>query len=373
MNVAEKIAALEALLVRVQKRAQEPRPARAALPVAAAPAVAPVEATPPVSEAQQIESSSDNIEVDISLPTTPSLQREEPKKVEAVHVSVPAPVTLAKGASGSYAAKGGMSEELPDFDLEEEEEEEGQEGEELEQGEDEIALDQSAPAANTAVQAEESEAEEFDIPSRLSVQMRSVAAPAPIEVPRDDEALELDHRPLASALPTSTEGAIEPHSERSPPSTVPAVIEPADAQLILSSAPQFKTPAETALDEPELTMVSSENSLPEPPVEEAIPLVATPKPAAVEPAKAPAPVVVTPAAVAPVAPPVVTPPAKPVLVPAPNASGAPVAPVQASVVHEPVALSASEPVVSVVSEPAAPAAPLSFADLLRRSLALRVK
>jgi hypothetical protein len=261
-----------------------------------------------------------------------------------------------------------MSEELPDFDLEEEEEE----GEELAEGEDEIVIEQPAPEASASSQADESEAEEFAIPSRPSVQLRAVSAPAPIEVLRDDEELELDHRPLASALPASTEEAIELHAQQIPPSTVPAAIEPVESPVVLPAAPQFKAPVETELDEPEPTMVSSAISLPEPPVEQAIPLVATPKPAVVEPAKVPAPAIAAPVP----SPAVAAPAAKPALVPSPTASAAvpaPVASAKEPVVHEAAPLAASEPVVSVVSEPAAPAAPLSFADLLRRSLALRVK
>lgn len=375
MNTAEKIAALESLLVRVQKRAQEPRPSRAPMAVLAQESALPVVASPvPEASAAVVEptpavvmpstpdaSASDDIELDIdsSSPTNPLVSLPEPpKKSEPIHV--PAPVSLAKGASGShsaYVAKGGMSEELPDFELEDEEDEEGDlEGvEQQAQSGDEVVVEQSAPASQ-----DDAEAEEFAIPLRPSVQMRAVSAPAPIEVAPDNEELELDHRPLASALPASTEEAIALHAQRIPPSVVPSVIEP------IVPAPSAKTPAPVDLDEPEPTMVMTAVSLPEPPVEAPIPLVATPKPAAV----VDAPKVVAPPA--PVQPPVA--PAKPALVPAPTAAvAAPSAAVTEPVVHEPAPITASADVVSVVSEVRAPAAAPTFAALLRRSLSLRVK
>lgn len=369
MNTAEKIAVLEALLARVQKRAQQPRPTRASLtssPVSAeVPVVAPVEATPSVSAAPELHRSSDEneieIEMDIAPPSPPSQTREEPATLQAVHGAVSAPVPLTKSASGSYAAKGGMAEELPDLDLELEEEDEGREGEEFARSEEGNALAPSAAApsvANAAGQANESEAEEFELPSRSSVPLRAVAVPPSIEISRNDEALELDHRPLASTLPTSAEEPNEQRAQPVPLSSASAVAKQSEASVEVHPAPPFKTPEKTEFDDRTPTLDAPVPLQPEPPAEEPIPLVATSKPSEL------ASAVRTEETL----------PANATAVPPAHASTTgPHVAVKEPIVHEPVALSASEPVVRLVSELPAPAAPLSFVGLLRRSLALRVK
>jgi hypothetical protein len=363
VNTAEKITVLETLLVRVQQRAAQPRVARALQEAPGADVAvvetAPVaaEAAPPVSAAVPAPSVEPSLELDAPEVAAPVVEAPPAPK----SAPVPAPTAVAtKSTSGSYVAKGGMSEELPDFDLEEEEEEEG----------DEIVIEQeaSAPAAD-----DESEAEEFAIPLRPSVQMRAIVAPMPIEVEQDDAELELDRTPLASALPASSESAMAAQPRRIPSATVPAVhsdsnldldieVSPASLAPAAVSAPEFKAPLTSLDDLPEPTAVIAAIDLPEPPVEEKLPEpeVAIPLVAAVK-----------------VAPPIAA------VVPAPTAAleaekpALVLAPVEPAPVSEPIEhVAASLPaadVVSVVSEVAAPAAPATFGALLRRSLSLRVK
>lgn len=389
MNTAEKISVLETLLVRVQQRATQARPARSNAVVAdeslhAAPEAPPVIAQPAVVAAPPATAAIEPPQAAAAEVTAVAAAVEEPapEPRKSAPVAAPAPV-MTRTSSGSYVAKGGMSEELPDFDLEEEEE----------QGEEEIILEQSAPAASEQAEDDDREAEEFAIPLRPSVQMRAIVAPTPIEVSTDDSELEIDHTPLASALPASTEEAIALQARRIPSSSLPSVpgdldleVSPASLSapaLELNPAPQFNTPAISELDEPEETLVSNAISLPEERAEEpapevAIPLVAAvakPEPALAAPTPVAAPTVATPTPAAPVAAPVI---AKPALVPAPTSAvvpappPAPVAKVTEPVVHEAPPIAEAQ-AIEIVAEIPAPTAPLTFGALLRKSLSLRVK
>ncbi len=378
MNTAEKITVLETLLVRVQQRAAQPRVARALQEAPAAAEVAVVErapiaaiaepaaiaeVAPPVSAA--VPAPAVEVSLELDAPEVAAPVAEAPPAPKSAPVPAPTAAVATKSTSGSYVAKGGMSEELPDFDLEEEEEEA--------EGDEEIVIEQaaSAPAVD-----DESEAEEFAIPLRPSVQMRAIVAPMPIEVEQDDAELELDRTPLASALPASSESAMAAQPRRIPSATVPAVhndsnldldieVSPASLAPAAVSAPEFKAPLTSLDDLPEPTAVIAAIDLPEPPVED----------------KLPEPEVVIPLVAAVKMPPPVAPPVA--VVPAPTAAIeaekpalalAPVEPASASepIEHVAASLPAAD-VVSVVSEVAAPAAPATFGALLRRSLSLRVK
>lgn len=348
MNTAEKISALEALLVRVQQRAGEPRPKREHPPVVVA--SAPVEVSTPIAG-------------------PPAVEAVQPPKVEAPKVEAPVvvaavpPPTAAKpiaSPSGSYVAKGGMSEELPDFTLEDEEEE----GDESQQ-DAELVIEQDASSSD-----EEGEAEELDIPSRQSVaSLKSVDVRAPIELDTTtDEEIEIDRAPLASAVPSAADEATARELER-----LPGIQMPGDSGLDLEVSPASIAPP------PAIPLIV--------PKAVAVPAPITPAPSAIA---SPAP---TPAVVAPPSA-VVLPPAPPVVAPAVVAPPTPVAPPATAAVVAPVVAPAVAPVVAkptvaapVVHEPAplpdAPAivsegalaapAPTTFAGMLRRSLSLRVR
>jgi hypothetical protein len=371
VNTAEKITVLETLLVRVQQRAAQPRVARALqeAPAAAevavvepAPIAALAEVAPPASAA--VPTPAVEVSLELDTPSVAAPVAEAPPAPKSAPVPAPTAAVATKTTSGSYVAKGGMSEELPDFDLEEEEEAEGDE---------EIVIEQeaSAPAVD-----DESEAEEFAIPLRPSVQMRAIVAPMPIEVEQDNAELELDRTPLASALPASSESAMAAQPRRIPSATVPAVhnesnldldieVSPASLAPAAVSAPEFKAPLTSLDDLPEPTAVIAAIDLPEPPVEERLP-----EPEAV------IPLVAAVKMPPPVAPPVAVVPAPTAAIEAekPALALAPVEPASASepIEHVAASLPAAD-VVSVVSDVAAPAPPATFGALLRRSLSLRVK
>lgn len=402
MNTSEKIATLEALLVRVQKRAQEPRAARAA--VEAAPAVQSFEHIPetPIAESPAT--------VDFAPPATaaPVVQPAISAVIAptAAIAAVPAPTatpiagpTTTKSGTASYVAKGGMSEELPDFDLEDEDEDE-----ESDEESDEIIVEETAEhaatpevSATSQASAEPEEAEELAIPLRPSTQMRAVPAPLPIEIPASTDDLVLEDTPLASALPAATEEAIALQARKIPPQSVPAMpsvatsLDELDLDLHVAptppaATPEFKTPAQTqAVDEPEPTLVTQSIDLPleidEPKVEAPIPLVQPARAAEPAPPAAEPPAIETKVAAAPVEQPVVA-AVPPAVEAAPAVAAQPVA---APVVAAPV-VEAKAPVQPITHDAAAlpeadvfaidhelPREPMSFAKLLRRSLSLRVK
>ncbi len=338
MNTSEKIAALEALLVRVQKRAEAPRPKRERTAVfAAESAEAPPAAAQPVVEAPKVEA----------------------PKVAPIAAPVP-PTTASKaGASptGSYVAKGGMSEELPDFILEDEEEEEFDES----QQDAALELEDGATSAD-------SDAQELEIPSRPSVaSLKAVNVRAPIELDTSSDGdIEIEHTPLASAVPSAVDEATARELER-----LPGISSlDADFELGPIASAATQSPAiPLAVSKPVIAPTPIAPAVPSPP---APPVVAAP---------VVAPPVVAPPVVAPpvVAPPVVAPPvvAAPVVAPPPTAApvvaqskpvvAAPIAPV----VHE--AASLPDAAVIVAEGAVAPPAPSTFVGMLRRSMALRVR
>lgn len=355
MNTAEKIAALEALLVRVQQRAGEPRQKRAPAAVFAVPSQPVESAAAPVAEPPKVEA-----------------PKVEPPKVEAPAPAVVAapvpPATAAKqGASpsGSYVAKGGMSEELPDFTLEEEEEELDES-----QQDAELVIEQDAASSDA-----DGEAEELDIPSRPSItSLKAVDVRAPIELDTTtDEEIEIDRAPLASAVPSAMDEAAARELERLP-----------GAQSTSESGLELEVSAASIAPPPAMPLITPKPVAVPAPIAPAA-VAAPPAPIVAPPPVVPAP----PAVVQPPAPPVVAapivapPPVAPPPVVAPPVTAAPIVAPPAAVASKPAATAAAPVVHEAAPLPDAPAfvaegaiaapAPTTFAGMLRRSLALRIR
>ncbi len=342
MNAAEKISLLETLLVRVRERAAGPRPARATIEPPTSSAVVAVEpAAPAIAAAPPPVPAADSSKTVTDVPALAAIVMPTPPAVVAPATPPLTASTPTKTASGAYVAKGGVADELPELDLGDDEDEEF---------EDEVPSQ------------DEAEAQELDIPSRPSVLLRAVNAPTPIEVDRDDAPLEIDHTPLASALPAATEESLA--IREIPRSSIPAVAQDLELDMSPEALATPSAPSTTSLDFPDFVAPVEAAAEPVAPVVEAAPVVET-KPESAAPAVPP----LTAAAIVEPEVAVETSKGEPE-VPAVEASAKPSE--LSPVVHaaEPLAASA---VVDNVGALAAPAGPVSFASALRKALALRVR
>lgn len=238
MSPSEKISLLESLLARVQERAQTrpPRtvqtaqtaqplqaestaathpPASAAVEVSSpAPAVAPVaEPTPVVNSSVNLQPKVEATPSIISVPTPP-------RTTSSASLSAIRAGTTATPSDGAYVTRGGVSDELPELELGDEGDESD---EELGYAETVMVDDEPLPssAQQEALEAQEP-AEELGIPQRPSHSLLNAtvaALPLSMESTGSDE-FEVDHRPLASAVPPSPEvpvvAAIPPASASRP-------------------------------------------------------------------------------------------------------------------------------------------------------------
>jgi hypothetical protein len=344
VNAAEKISLLETLLVRVRARAAGPRPDRAASEPPSSSAVVVAEpAAPPIAAVHEAPApSADPSKTITDVPALAAIVMPTPATVVAPATPPPTASTPTKTASGAYVAKGGVADELPELDLGDDEDEEF---------EDEVPSQ------------DEAEAQELDIPSRPSVMLRAVNAPAPIEVSRDDVPLEIDHTPLASALPAATEESLA--AREIPRSSIPAVAHDLELDMSPEALATPSSPSGTSLDFPDFVAPVEAPAEPAAPVVEAAPAVVEAKVEALSPAVPP----LTAAAVAEPEVAVETTKSEPEA-PRVEASAKPAE--LTPVVHaaEPLAASA---LVDEVSALAPPAGPVSFASALRKALALRVR
>ncbi|MDP3275563.1 MAG: hypothetical protein Q8Q09_10240 [Deltaproteobacteria bacterium] len=263
MNTDDQISLLETLLGRVRQRATEPR-ARVAL-AAAAPLATAAPAPPPVTQAPLA------VKAPLSAPVAPAAPVVSPVPPEssaapevtleaqpAAVVPAPPPViappraTLAKPTrSSAYVSKGGVSDELPDLDFDDDEDYEEDYVEELD-APGPLALDQidtafdaptlgldtdldapdsvpfplvPSPVPVAAAVPSPDSGSEFVVPSHEVAPIPAPPVPSPLAVSLDATPLELESSPLASALPPSSEHSpVDLHIPR--PSPLPQVSEP---------------------------------------------------------------------------------------------------------------------------------------------------